>query len=821
MNINKPFIKAKITNTATFFIAGAAATSGVEAQEQSANNNFIEEVVVTSQKREENAQDVPITLQTLTGDKLNEYNISNFDEYIEYLPNVTSGGRGPGQSTIYIRGMAVDPITVMLSGAQGSTPNVALYLDEQPVTSVGRNLDVYVADMERIEVLPGPQGTLYGASSQAGTVRLITNKPKFNELEGGMNVSSFATKGGDMSSSLDSFINIPIINDAWSVRGVFFNSSSGGYIDNVYGERELPDTFIGSFVDDPVNPDLATLRNVDLVEDNFNDSSYQGYRLSSKMNFDDNWELLVQHLNQDIVADGVFDYDPEVGDLQVQRFFQDEMRDSFNQTSWTLDGRLGMLDLVYTGAFLERDVDQKIDYSGYANVGPFIPYYICNYPSYTECAEPKLGFIGNVYNERTTNELRVSSNPDNKIFFTAGIFSDDTLIETLDDYYYPGTVTSGSVDNPFPQNAPISGSVMVNPNARDQGIAFFNDITRTEVQTAVFGEVSFKALNDLLMFTFGARSYDLEVDFAGSSNFLYRDYSGSEVPLDGDGGRNYDVPANADIPGHGTEPLTQSDTILKFTVSYKPNENTMLYATSSEGFRPGGFNRGGGAYSYNSEYPNVPVTYLSDDVVNNEIGAKTLLMDGKLRFNGSFYWIDWTDMQSTRFDPVNVSNLTFVENAADAEISGFEGDFIYLATDRLSFTGGFSLNNSELVRTKALIQELAPVGSQLPLTPEVQYFLRGVYDYDINNMPARLSIVNKYSGEAYSSIVADKRRKQDAYSIFDASLSIDLNENIMVEAFARNLTDERAELFFNEMDDVPRVTTNRPRNIGVRISYKF
>ena len=178
-------------------------------------------------------------------------------------------------------------------------------------------------------------------------------------------------------------------------------------------------------------------------------------------------------------------------------------------------------------------------------------------------------------------------------------------------------------------------------------------------------------------------------------------------------------------------------------------------------------------------------------------------------------------MQSTRFDPVNVSNLTFVENAADAEISGFEGDFIYLATDRLSFTGGFSLNNSELVRTKALIQELAPVGSQLPLTPEVQYFLRGVYDYDINNMPTRLSIVNKYSGEAYSSIVADKRRKQDAYSIFDASLSVDLNENIMVEAFARNLTDERAELFFNEMDDVPRVTTNRPRNIGVRISYKF
>jgi hypothetical protein len=148
-------------------------------------------------------------------------NVSNFDEYIEYLPNVTNGGRGPGQSTIYIRGMAVDPVNVFLSAAQGSTPNVALYLDEQPVTVPGRNLDIYVADMERIEVLPGPQGTLYGASSQAGTVRLITNKPKFNTSEAGLNASVFGTSDGEASNNFDAFVNIPMIDDVWAVRGVF------------------------------------------------------------------------------------------------------------------------------------------------------------------------------------------------------------------------------------------------------------------------------------------------------------------------------------------------------------------------------------------------------------------------------------------------------------------------------------------------------------------------------------------------------------------------------------------------------------------------
>ena len=753
-----------------------------------AQSRQVEEIVVTATKKEENSQDVSVTLQALESETLKDINVSNFDEYIEYLPNVTSAGRGPGQSTIYIRGMAVDPITVLLSGAQGSTPNVALYLDEQPVTSVGRNLDVYVADMERIEVLPGPQGTLYGASSQAGTVRLITNKPKYNETESGFNTSFFT-------------INVPLIQDSWSVRGVFYNSNLGGYIDNIYGEKTLPEN-------NPSFPEGATLttgRNSALVEDDFNDSSYEGLRLSSKSSFGDDWEMLIQYVQQDIHADGVFDYDPEIGDLKVMRFFEDELKDSFNQTSITLEGRLGKLDALYTGAYLDREVEQMVDYTGYASVGPFIPYYICDYPNYTSCGDPSLGFSGVVENTRTTHEFRINNDndlSDSSIKFTAGVFIDDGEIKTQDDYIYPPTADEG-----FAQNAPISGTVTNNPNPRDPGVAFFNDITRTEKQNAIFGEVTVP-LNEKFEITAGARYYEMEIDFMGSSNFANRGE-------DGDYGRDYDSGF------HSTEPLETDDIITKISLTYYPeNIDGLVYFTSSEGFRPGGFNRGGGAPSYNPDYAGVPLTYSTDDTENLELGFKTSLLDGAMRLNGAFYWIDWTDLQAVRFDPVNVSNLTFIENAADAEVSGFELDMIWYPSDNLSIYGALSMNDSELTAYKAQIIELAPLGSPLPLTPELQWNLRARYDFTLGSYPAYWQFGTKFADSSYSSIVAQRRIKQDSYQLYDLAVGVEY-ENWGAELFGRNLSDERAELFYNEMDDVPRVTTNRPRNIGLRVFYKF
>ena len=197
--------------------------------------NVIEEVVVTATKRSASMQDVPIAVQALGEQQLEEQNIQAFSDYVLLLPNVNAGGRGPGQNEIYIRGAAVDAINITVAESQGTAPNVALYLDEQPVTAGGRNLDVYITDMERIEVLPGPQGTLYGASSMAGTVRLITNKPVINEFQASVRSSFSSTRKGKENVSGEAMLNVPIVDGKFAMRAALYVDDQGGYIDNVEG----------------------------------------------------------------------------------------------------------------------------------------------------------------------------------------------------------------------------------------------------------------------------------------------------------------------------------------------------------------------------------------------------------------------------------------------------------------------------------------------------------------------------------------------------------------------------------------------------------
>ncbi|MDG1813284.1 MAG: TonB-dependent receptor plug domain-containing protein, partial [Porticoccaceae bacterium] len=169
----------------------------------------LEEVIVTATKRAENMQDVPIAISALGGDSLKELNVQTFDEYVQYLPNVVSAGIGPGAREVYIRGSASEQGSVTVSSAQGSAPGVALYLDEMPVSFGARNLDLYAADLQRVEVLAGPQGTLFGASSQSGTVRMITNKPVIGEFEGRVDLGISSTSGGDDSNKMEAMINLP------------------------------------------------------------------------------------------------------------------------------------------------------------------------------------------------------------------------------------------------------------------------------------------------------------------------------------------------------------------------------------------------------------------------------------------------------------------------------------------------------------------------------------------------------------------------------------------------------------------------------------
>ena len=218
-------------------VALALHAPGAHAQKQKPTRH-IEEVVVTATKVEESLQDVPIAVTALTGDAIEELGIDNFADYVLQLPGVTAGGSGPGQNTVYIRGVASTTPNLTTAGVAGLAPNVAFYLDDQPLSQPGRNLDVYAADLKRIEVLAGPQGTLFGASSQAGNMRLITNKPDIGELYGNVKLGAASVAHGDMNSNFEAVLNLPI-SETIALRGVFYTDTQGGYIDNVAGTRRI------------------------------------------------------------------------------------------------------------------------------------------------------------------------------------------------------------------------------------------------------------------------------------------------------------------------------------------------------------------------------------------------------------------------------------------------------------------------------------------------------------------------------------------------------------------------------------------------------
>ncbi len=801
-------------------IYALTANMAVHAQEEKSEDVEVDEskipvVYVTASKRVQNNQETPIAVQALTMQEIKDQNIGNFDDFVRYMPNVSVGGRGPGQNDVFIRGMAIQPITTMLSGAQGTMPNVALYIDEQPVTAPGRNLDVFATDLQRIEVLPGPQGTLFGASSQAGTVRYITNKPRQYDFEAGISSTISDTHGGEMNNSVEGYMNFPLTKN-FAARLAFYNVHRGGYIDNKIGEFTL-DPEINPNVADSVQelPDdttYETTRNTDLAEDDFNDSYYKGYRLGMKYWINEEWDFLVQHAQQELGADGVFDYDPEVGDLAVNRYFPDKLRDEFNQTSWTLTGRMEALELVYTGAFLDREIEQSIDYTGYNNSGAFIPFYTCTYDATRACLDPTKGFKGYQEQERFTNEFRIATDPLKPLRVTAGVFFDDFEIKTLDDYYYMAVEDLG-----FFPNAPIASANNISNATRPLPIAFYNDITRSEEHIAVFGEVEYD-FTDKFTGVLGLRRYEIESDFTGSSNFANNAEfwpDGDLTTVEGGGGRDYDSSG-----GHTGEPLKIDDIIPKISGKYQYSDDIMFYATYSEGFRPGGFNRGGGLPSANPDFPTVNVTYSTDDVQNYEFGWKSTLMDGSFRWNGNLYRIKWTDMQVSRFDPVNVSILTFIENAADSEITGLESNFIWRTDSPLTLYGAFSLNQTELTNVNAQVIELAPIGSELPMTPEFQANLRAQYDFEIGEYLANWQLGIQHASKSYNSIVAAEREQQDAYTL--ANFSVGIEKDLWkIKFFIDNVTDERAELFINNLDDIRRVSTNRPRTTGISVSYTY
>ena len=552
-------------------------------------------------------------------------------------------------------------------------PNVSFYLDEQPLAQPGRNLDVYAADVARIEVLSGPQGTLFGASSQAGVVRMITNKPKPGVTESNVEIETRFMPEGDTGTKLEFMTNVPL-SDTTTWRFVGYRDRRGGYIDQVAGsvDPSMSARFrpSGTVRDNglPVNSSRRRFpswsrsfwsyvlqRTNALEEDNVNGTEYEGFRSTLASELGDNWNATLVYAEQTIESDGVFFADPNLGDLEIQRYSDDHISDEYENMSLTLEGSIGELEAVYAGAYTDRETNQIVDYTDYLFVGQYLPYYICDYyVTYTKfsptgapfgsCGTTDLFVDSTTHTSVESHEFRVNAPINDTMSMTAGVFMSDTELLELNLFTYPGstandityaanyalTDTSVTGDRSDSNNA-SPGWYSAGPYS--EPVIFFNDIKRTDEQKGVFGELNI-ALTDtseLLLVHVGMILLLIfkEVQTHLSTTVLVIQILSSLV-------QTYLLSMLLAMQMDILMLLNQMVVIGKVTYSWNPSEDIMYYVTWSEGFRPGLLNRPVGRSSPDGSYT-VPASIDSDEITNVEFGWKTVLMDGQMRFNGSAF----------------------------------------------------------------------------------------------------------------------------------------------------------------------------------------
>ncbi|MES2137414.1 MAG: TonB-dependent receptor [Pseudomonadota bacterium] len=822
------------------------------------------EIIITATKREENLQNVPISVQAIGTRRLDQLNISNFQDYTKQLPSVSFQTLQPGQTVVYMRGVA----TGGDGNHSGSLPSVGTYLDEQPVTTIGGTLDVHIYDIARIESLAGPQGTLYGASSEAGTIRIITNKPELGVTTGRVDGEINTVSHGGVGGKLEGMINVPIASRI-AFRGVAFYQKDAGYIDNVPGSR----TFCGDAVRDADGNVIGcvkngiTINNSPFVRKNFNDQTVYGGRAALKVDLDDNWTATPTFMYQKLKANGVFFYDPKLGDLKIDRFKDDVRKDRFWQAAMTIQGKLANFDVTYAGAYMDRPTYTVSDYLDYADAyDQLYSAYggLANYFYYQDAAgntiNPQQYIVGTDHFRKMSQELRFASPAENPFRVIGGAFYQRQSNDIYQDY---------KIDNLAPDLS-VNGS---------PGTLWLTKQKRVDRDYALFGEASWDIMPKVTL-TAGGRLFRYDNSLIGFFGFgrnpAYFQGADDNPPPNAAGSSRTGVAACFTQSGdtlresqlNGTDttllppavsgsPCTNLGVFENGTVKpkhakgsgfthrlntqWKPQDNLMFYATWSRGFRPGGINRRGDIGPYAPDY-----------LTNYELGWKTTF--GPVRWNGAIYHQLWKKFQ---FSFLGANSFTEIHNGNDATINGIETDLNYVA-------GGLTLNAAAAytdAKTKGNICTVfgdkspncdadldgdgvpddyisAPSGTRLPVTPRFKAATTARYSWPAwAGVKAHVQGAVSYQSSAPSSLrraitlagtgeIVDPNAFQGrirSSTLVDAFAGLDWTR-FSVEAFVFNIFDKRNDLSrFVNCGSCTRtvVVPGRPRTIGIRAGVKF
>tara|TARA_R110002110_G_scaffold412299_1_gene638118 strand:+ start:27931 stop:30114 length:2184 start_codon:yes stop_codon:yes gene_type:complete len=702
----------------------------------------LEEVVVTAQKRAQSIQDFSGSIAALSGAEMAETGMNSFADYFASVPSLTMVEKGPGLTTLAIRGITT-------GGVRNDEPQnketVGVYIDETPIAINGFNPDLGLYDIERVEVLRGPQGTLYGSGSLGGTIRIITNKPNFDQVEGSGEVMVSQTHRGESNNNLKGAINVPLLVDSLALRAMAYRNDLGGYLDNeATGE-------------DDANTALTT-----------------GGRLQLGARLGDRLDANLTYMRHEL----------ETGSRSEQRGGYSFATRAFDG----LDDENDIFNLTFNYAFDNATLTSATSYLDKRLINRISLEFVLADALGYDSASP---LVDTTEVEDISQELRLASAAEGRWTWVVGAF-----YQHRDRYYeqngrVPGIdafigVPSEVLGTPGPDNI------------------FYGTQIVEQTQGALFGEVSFD-VNSKLTATVGMRYFDYDEDYSTYSSGLLN--SG---------------------PSSSEDSLSEDGFTPRFNLSYFLNENSMLYAEAAKGFRLGGVNTTVPQDLCAADLAELgrtdsADTFDSDSVWNYEVGSKNELLSRRLTVNGSLYYIDWEDMQTTLSLPS--CSFSFRTNAASARSIGMELEMRFAATDALELSGTLGVTDSQL-------KEDVPFttwqkGDHAPGVPRMQFSAGLRYAFDLFGIQdAFVRADYSYSGEADTQFdsSAPGNREYGDYHLLNLRMGARLPDfPADIAVFVSNALDSDGKVQATaETTARPEsFVTLRPRTIGFTLSTRF
>ena len=732
------------------------------------DSTTLEEIVVTATKRATVLQDTAYSVQALGADALRELVADDFIDFFSQITSLSQFGEGPGNRRYSIR-------NVQSIGE----PQVGLYYDEIPIAGLpGDNLDSGFAqmdlklwDVERVEVLKGPQGTLYGQGSMGGTLRVISKRPVTDRWQAAVETTISDTRYGGISFGINGMVNIPLIKDILAVRAAVYQRDESGYVDDIestlLGVTQLP------------------------VED-ANDEDTTGGRVSVLFTPTEDFSVTGIYYFQRMDTGGLFENFPEfaTGDAPVSKIFTEQkFNDDVDMFNVIADyNGLDWVSATWTGSYIEREIERFDD-----TTRLIFGFFGCNeFDFFVSCFGPPIVPAVSMADESVkswSTEFRLTSEHEGPFHWTAGFFYQKKRT------HRNGQV--GLVDG-------VTGEATFDDNRVMQRRIFSRQNWGHAEQLAFFGELGYQIM-DRLVATVGLRWFDTQRDED----------------------QNLVQPFFGNITGYlPTQDFSEDKLIKKFHLAYDVNDDFLVYFQAAEGFRLGGPNQPGG---FQASAP----PFDSDALWNYEIGWKSAWAEDKFILNGAVYYIDWSEIQIQLTDITGA--FDYIGNSGDAEIIGFELENTIRPVTGLELNSGLTysrarLNGEQEAPTGGILPVDLQDGDRLQNVPDWQFHVSATYRFPVfGNYEGMFRAGWNYvssSNTQLTDILLDGSRnpsfhRNGSHNLANIRAGIS-GGNWDAAIFVNNLFDNDDTMAARLVDNEPlRTVIPRPRTIGVQLSYRF